>query len=128
MVLTGFNFSDTIQYNTYTNNEIPYLSILKLNKNEGWQDAYEYPTKAKEVKVFVSPNPSEGPINLTFLEKNVYNLAEVFDVKGSLLYTKKLSDENYETIDISMLAPAVYMLRLSGSQNVYTVKIVKQSN
>ena len=71
----------------------------------------------------VYPNPASNMLTVTVSEP--VDLMEVFSSTGALVYRETTGSDN-STIDVSMLAPGTYTIRLTTSQGVVTKKFVKK--
>lgn len=126
LVLMSYNLTDPSFPAIYVNNGIPYVSVIRMKKNEGWEEVYDYPAAAKEARVMAGPNPTFGPVGLTFLDGNTYTEVEIFDLKGASLFSTSVNG-NYQNIDLSAYQDGLYLIRLTGPESQHTVKVVKSS-
>lgn len=79
----------------------------------------------KSLKVF--PNPAVNDLNVRFTPNEAGNMSiELANTSGQIVYSKHmntLGETNVETIDVSSLAPGIYMLNLTGTQGKITHKV-----
>jgi uncharacterized protein YjdB len=71
------------------------------------------------------PNPSEGLVNISGLPDNNQLYIALYSIDGRTMLKKEISNENITTIDISMLSPGIYQLRILGEKFIETQKIVR---
>ena len=83
---------------------------------------------ASSNSITVSPNPAYGDLYISYYanENDVVNIS-VADAIGRILQTATINvfqGENSHTVDLSGIAPGIYLLRLEGSHVHATSKIV----
>ena len=115
---------------------------LKVTKGgcETWAVAevpvvYEPPTsifESKETVKFVTiiPNPNNGKFSLAFQSfENTNVIYQIIDLSGRTVFEKQLNSiygKYREEIDLSMLRPGIYFVRLnSGEQNINKKLVIK---
>ena len=76
---------------------------------------------AKENKVLVSPNPSNGLIELN---SNLFSKVNIFDVTGKLVASRLMQGIN--KIDLTSLSKGVYLLKaISGNQTAVSKIVIE---
>lgn len=75
----------------------------------------------------VIPNPSTGVFNLSAIHEGVVKLC-LFDINGKKLLDRELNvnENNSITLDISDFVDGIYVCRLSFSNNVKSILLIKQ--
>lgn len=77
-----------------------------------------------DVKVY--PNPFDRSIRLLLIEEVTTSTSyEVFSIHGQRLLHGDLTAERIQEILLPELAAGTYLLRLSGGEKVFSVKVVK---
>jgi len=84
---------------------------IEENKKSG---VIIYPNPALD-KVFVVLNPNPGK----------FSTLELFRPNGQMIYTKKTSEARSE-LDLSMLTPGVYFIRISTENSIVVKKVIKE--
>lgn len=74
---------------------------------------------AKEIEVFVSPNPSNSLLNIQ--TKETIETISIYDVAGALVQT-----ETQPVFSIAQLQPGVYLVHVKTEKGVATVQMVKE--
>jgi hypothetical protein len=90
--------------------------IFKLNGNLAVQNV------ADIYKVTLSPNPTNGIVNINGAEVNEVN---VTDLLGKTVFTKKLNAITNPSIDLSSLQTGTYLLTASSDKGASTIKFIK---
>lgn len=75
----------------------------------------------KEIILF--PNPADAILTLPFQLENSA-LIKIYDTKGMPVY--ETSKENTNTVDISLLKPGVYLMKIIANKEVYSGKFIKK--
>ena len=75
-----------------------------------------------ESKFNIFPNPTSNKIKVENKRSEIYQL-QLIDVRGNIIANSSLESEI--EIDVSLLPPGIYILRLSDDQHSYTTKIIK---
>ena len=75
-----------------------------------------------EIEVY--PNPSSGNVqlNLTAMPVEIYQVS-IRDLQGKVLKELNVQGGTVHTLDLSDLAPATYLLDVSSSGTLYSVRI-----
>jgi hypothetical protein len=104
------------------------------NSNPYWQPrldiCYTEPTGISDLinsenGVFISPNPSDG-IFMVSMNKNSFNKISVYDETGRIVFNESLAiGMQYKAINLSDVAPGIYMVKLTGEKKPFIQKIVK---
>ena len=92
-----------------------------------WSEAVEFDytvgVNNYSIKANIYPNPTTGNVTV---ESNAINAdINVYDMFGKLMMTSKVAAERTE-LNFSSFAPGVYMVRISNSNAITTVKVVKE--
>ncbi|MBN2662677.1 MAG: T9SS type A sorting domain-containing protein [Bacteroidales bacterium] len=74
-------------------------------------------------KIFVSPIPSTGKININILGNTDNYKIEIFDINGKQILNKT-SISSSENVDLSGFNNGIYILQIKTSNNIYTKKII----
>ena len=78
---------------------------------------------APEAKIY--PNPVSDILKVEILQST--KKLEMMNLYGQLIFTRSISRNESFTIDMSSLAPGIYLLRLSGNGNVVkNYKVIRQ--
>lgn len=91
-----------------------------------------WPTGVSEIdyfnKVSIGPNPTNGIININFLEKlNKLNNIVVYNNMGQIIKTVAINQQNSDyTIDITNAAAGLYIVHLQFDEGVISRKVVLQ--
>jgi hypothetical protein len=115
-------------YDADTNYGLYSVKVDSLNACANLSDnfAYQY-TSTKELNKLVNaisvyPNPAVNQIHVISNQKLDFGL---FDYSGKNLLTGSV-DSKINTIDISQLAPGLYLLKLSNQQTQFVQKMIKE--
>lgn len=73
----------------------------------------------------ISPNPTDGIINIQFQDENAIEKVEVINMNGQLINTYNDSFLKNLEIDIASFESGIYLVRASSNKAVVTKKIVK---
>ncbi len=103
--------------------------ILK-NYNAGPKDNIAESVIEYDIKI--SPNPSEGIINLTIIPQSENDFADktmiqISDIMGDLLYSEIIEDPNRELtkpLNLSKLAKGIYILRVITNDHFNSEKFI----
>lgn len=78
--------------------------------------------------VTVSPNPTNGIVNVSVFGNNTVLEAKVYNIQGAMIFNTfaNLDKTNNFEIDLSSLQTGIYFLKTSGKGWNETVKIIKQ--
>lgn len=72
------------------------------------------------------PNPVKDILNVSFLRDADFVRLEIIGCDGKLLHSQILADKDVQQLNVSELAPGIYLLRLiSGNGNLSQTKMVK---
>jgi hypothetical protein len=78
----------------------------------------------KNTKFKIFPNPTNDFIIIEGLQAEL-NQIEIFDIKGSLLINKEISN-NENKVDVKPLSKGIYFVKLSRNNKTYFAKIIKE--
>ena len=75
----------------------------------------------------IYPNPTTSQLNIQLFDNQTDNVSiELYDMMGKLRITIQNARKDYIALDMSPLAPGIYLLKVANDQNIHTYKIVKQ--
>lgn len=75
----------------------------------------------------IYPNPTINQLNIQLFENQIDNVSiELYDMMGKLRMTIQNAREDHIQLDMSPLAPGIYLLKVANDQNIHSYKIVKQ--
>lgn len=72
----------------------------------------------------IYPNPSNGIINISYSEDFTQGDISVVDIHGQVVYSKKLSTDKLQTINLSNLINGVYIVTVIFDGEITTEKII----
>ena len=79
-----------------------------------------------EVGAAISPNPSTGLFNLSFLEPlKGKAVIEVYNALGQKLFAEIIENKQEEELQLSNLPSGTYILKVSSNGNIFSKKIIK---
>jgi hypothetical protein len=73
--------------------------------------------------VSLSPNPAKGQLLVSLANTGEVGQLQILDITGKSVHTARITTQN-QTIDIHNLSAGLYLVRVQGSQGVYTEKLV----
>lgn len=127
-------FVSRVNARGYANSRIDYQSIdhkpyqgvnyyrLKMVDNDGRVSYSPIRKVANEAGVIsIYPNPAQGYIMVSGLNKNKMNMLHLLDVSGKLLQEQIVKESQFR-FDLTNLAPGVYYLSINGEQHYQFVK------
>lgn len=83
------------------------------------------PREARENKLTVFPNPSNGEITLISGDNSSIDFVEVFNLTGNLMYKREFFGmEQQQTINISSLKEGMYILKATSESHSFTTRII----
>jgi hypothetical protein len=94
----------------------PHLYLNNLNSPLGDFDFHN------RINVSYFPNPAQDFVN--FKTVNTIEKITVFSILGEVVLTKVVNDQNYK-IDVSMLSPGSYFIKLENKGQIQTIKLLK---
>lgn len=103
---------------TATSAENPWTPAWVFTTGDESTSARDIKDKRTEPKVY--PNPAS---NVVFLEE-AKGILQVFDVRGSLLLTRNISDNQRFDVDVSRLTPGLYLFRMQTDEGVHTRRVI----
>ena len=75
----------------------------------------------------IYPNPTTHQLNIQLFENQIDNVSiELYDMMGKLRMIIQNNHEDHIQLDMSSLAPGIYLLKVTNDQNIHSYKIVKQ--
>lgn len=108
-----FNHIDTLS----VNNLVKYTASLPVGISETQQP----------VRCSVYPNPVMEKLTIQFQKPMEGVLIEVFDLVGKkIIEEKQHKDARISQVDVSILSPGVYCLKVSTGRDVVMKKFLKQ--
>ena len=85
--------------------------------------------ESNQIDITYYPNPTSQKVNLKMSVPSYDNLqetnAQIFDLSGKLLMTKKASTNGVTEIDLSNLPNAIYNIQVEHNGQVFTNRIIK---
>jgi hypothetical protein len=124
----------TLPPNVTANSGQMYIMWMsdKTNRGDGWHATYSITVGTNDIdafnKVEVYPNPTQGPLNISFsLTENQNVSIELLAMGGETVYTSSLGNIKgsfTKQINVSQLAKGVYMLRLVSDKGITNRKVV----
>ncbi len=126
----GGNSTTTLNY-TYSDKTakagLNYYKLVQVDldgKTEVFKDVKAVNLGVTNNSIVVYPNPATDQVTIDLAEYKGVKI-EIFDTNGKKLLTEK-AKSSQQTISISKLAPAVYVLRvIKDGQIVQSLKVVK---
>lgn len=90
-----------------------------------WDAAYVgIQNKNQKNSIIVSPNPSNGLINITTKNTKI-SVVNVYDINSKLVFTENISGKFHRNIDLSNLNSGTYFLEVISNENYrYNHKII----
>jgi len=101
-----------------------FSSNIVLNETTSVQNTLNDTNEA----IHIYPNPVRGVATLAFVNKNIKDenyMVEILSLTGITLEKNVQKRESFR-LDFSQYPAGTYLVRLSGSKNVYSKKVVKQ--
>lgn len=105
-------------------------TITATSQENPWTPAWEFTTgdattstndfQKEDVMPAVYPNPAN---NVVFLEKAKGTL-QVFDMRGSLLLTRNVTDNSRYDVDVSRLSAGMYIFRMQTENGIHNKRVV----
>ena len=98
---------------------------------EGFQQAFvkiETPfISVKNVsEILITPNPASSFVVVKFLQEPKENIHwELFDITGKSMQRNTFDLSSYHEIDVSSYPDGIYVLKISGENNIQTHRITK---
>ncbi len=95
-----------------------------------YRDVYQNPAGVRENTDLSAmefyPNPGKNELFLNFSRKGTF-LVEVLDLNGKLITAGSFDSGNsFQTLDISALAPALYVIKVKENNRSYFYKFIKE--
>jgi hypothetical protein len=93
-----------------------FQDVLAIDENESENDSGQ---------LSIYPNPTYGLFIFEWTGKPIDGL-EILNFRGSVLYRKSFArtEKNYESIDLSQLAPGIYLIKAYNNKNVFIKKLI----
>jgi hypothetical protein len=82
------------------------------------------PDAGKVFKLF--PNPSNGPVNIEFLQKGAAGTLEVFNMAGESIAKQSFSGPGITGIDLSNQPDGVFFIKVDDGSGIFGQLLVKQ--
>jgi uncharacterized repeat protein (TIGR01451 family) len=106
-----FDFNEAVVTNTTVTVIDNSVAVAEINTAAG---------------LFISPNPATDQLSLSS-QQSVMVSVELFDVLGEQVYHhQQTSNSRQQTIDVSNLAPGIYMVRVKTDAGIKAAKFVKE--
>ena len=74
----------------------------------------------------LSPNPTKSDLNLRFNSTISEGSIDVHDISGKLIYSRKIENSNFETVNASEWMQGIYLVTISTQSKTQTKRFVKQ--
>lgn len=142
------SFNNTGKYNITENPFFdeyqPYVGIFKIEKtaggfiiygvagkNDGYYKIWSMKLKevflsvndfSKQNQLFITPNPTNGLINISLKNDEVIKKVSIYTVNGSKIVEKT----NSNSIDLSSLSTGLYSIQVETENSVYRGKVIKE--
>jgi hypothetical protein len=84
---------------------------------------------AGELPADIYPNPFSGYITISFSERlpdDIY--VTIYDLNGRIVYLKKFAASAELNLDVSDLAPSIYIMRVNTNTRSFHSKVIKLRN
>jgi hypothetical protein len=78
-----------------------------------------------QMDYLLSPNPTNGQLNIEFNKATTNISIEIIDALGKKLIQQNFKVLNQTTIDVSSLSSGIYFLKLTSEGNNSTKKFIK---
>jgi hypothetical protein len=132
---TTYNSSNTIAIIDMQSNKISPVSgnanvLITEAKwgiwfSQGSRPLLDIPEKENKISFSVYPNPTDGIINLSLGQGMDENLIlDILDMQGAVLMKGIHLTNNSMQVDLSMLSPGIYLIRLTGRNTQAHNKLV----
>jgi hypothetical protein len=93
--------------------------------SQGSRPLLDIPEKENKISFSVYPNPTDGIINLSLGQGMDENLIlDILDMQGAVLMKGIHLTNNSMQVDLSMLSPGIYLIRLTGRNTQAHNKLV----
>ncbi len=121
VIINGLNYNTTYYWRVRSNDGNGYSY---------WSSVWSFTTASnigidENVASFdLYPNPVKGFINLKFDDSDIRKIS-IYDVLGQQVWSVEVSGESAQ-IDLSMLSPGSYIVRVQDGFSIITKKITKQ--
>ena len=76
--------------------------------------------------ILLYPDPATDVLNISFLQRQVPERIQVVDMKGRVVREVPTTGKTIMTLDVSGLAPAMYVVRSVASGLPFTGKFTRQ--
>ena len=74
--------------------------------------------------VSISPNPAKDKITIFNLDESFKYRVEILDISGKILLNQLVQKNN--SVDVSILEPGIYIVKVSNSSVVFISKLIKE--
>lgn len=130
--IVELEYAYIIAFDSITNSPLTKLDLAVQNLHSIYNSSLNQclNTSVKEQKnqmdFLLSPNPTNGQLNIEF-HKTTPNISiEVIDALGKKLIQQKFKVLDQTTIDVSVLSSGIYFLKLTSEGISFTKKFIKE--
>jgi len=116
------NQSSNISYNCNANSNTPHFPGYCFTATNVQIDHKEVPG----IKIF--PNPTYDKVFIELEASHIFDIIELYDLKGAKLYsikTEKSNDFEMFKINLDQLKAGVYLVKLTSAEGTITKRIIK---
>ncbi|MEZ4830325.1 MAG: S8 family serine peptidase [Bacteroidia bacterium] len=123
--ISGQNINTWIPYNPYNQS-----SRLSYSVHLDHQTATRIETPIENTSAWVTPNPSQGWINIYYkLTQHSEIRAEIMDLTGKVIYRSETliqpPGEYKIPVDLTPYAESIYLCRLSTGRHITNIRVIK---
>jgi hypothetical protein len=122
--ISNYQYNDVNAVNLYRNNGKLFYRLKMIDKDR--TATYSKIARVdfdKKYTVSVYPNPADDRLNLDGVQN--YRNIRIMDVSGKTVIEKN-SLKTFETINISKLQKGIYIIKLTGDDDVQSIKFLKK--
>jgi thiol-disulfide isomerase/thioredoxin len=124
------NFNYTIA-NNWVADEVYILAYVQsaapeiINSGTKYDPLVLSASDAKVETIAVMPNPATDQVYFQLPDEQVQTL-EIFDVKGQRMAANFSQEQDVVQVPVAQLASGMYFFKITGTQKVYTAKLIKE--
>lgn len=122
--VSNYEYRDVNAVNVYRNNGKLFYRLKMIDRDR--TSSYSKVVRVdfdKKYTVDIYPNPAENKLTIDGVQG--YRSIRITDISGKSVFEKSIS-QNTETIDVSKLQNGIYILRLTGPEDVQSLKFWKK--
>lgn len=102
--------------------DVYFVEIKDLKSTVTFVDS----TKYGNDKMIVYPNPSVGPLNITFQNKQDIVELQVYDLVGKIVYHKSYNKVSNVSEDLSNISAGLYMVYVNSQEGQKSFKFIRK--